>query len=401
MISNLPKILFQFVLVSQVVMIIYASNSSSLECGPAFGGKCSCGFVEYDKQNQYVVNCTNAGFSNTGVLESMPSQVEVVIFTGNYLQSLPWNIFGTINEYPQLRVIDMSNNHIREIRGKTYHHVQQVERLILNHNNLSISPTDDDLNHLHPRLFSNFINLKSLHLTNAFADFTSSALSKDLHAVFMNSNLTKLIKLHLEQNEITRFKDRNVFCDLPQLQHLYMGDNNLKELNFNIRCLHHLRFLDLEQNHFETVTRKDMDALTKLNNGIGREENLVVDFTKNPFTCDCMVYEFVQWMRTTNVSIRNKDQLECYRSEEYTEPMMSLVFRKCVVNSQIHNTTAAHQVTLIFLLMVLVFIMIGLLGALIYVSKDRIKYFVSPVVSSRKVQYTTIRDNEVSQEVHV
>lgn len=38
---------------------------------------------------------------------------------GNVLVQLPWNIFGTINEYPKLRVIDMSNNHINEIRGKT------------------------------------------------------------------------------------------------------------------------------------------------------------------------------------------------------------------------------------------------------------------------------------------
>lgn len=45
--------------------------------------------------------------------------------------------------------------------------------------------------------------------------------------------------------------------------------------------------------------------------------------------------------------------------------------------------------------------MVGLIGALIYVSKDRIKYFVSPVVSSRKVQYTTIRDDEIAQEVHL
>lgn len=382
------------------IVSLSAAGPSVSECGDAFGGNCTCGTVDYDYQQRYVVNCTNSGFPNTNVLEKMPANVEVVIFTGNFLQTLPWNIFGTINEYPHLRIIDMSNNHIREIRGKTYHHVQQVERLILDHNNISISPTDDELNHLHPRIFSNFINLRALHLTDAFADFTSSALSKDLHSIFVNSNLTKLNKLHLEQNEIVRFKDRNVFCDLPQLMDLHMGDNNLREINFNIECLKHLRFLDLERNRFETLNQRDMNALTALSNLPGRGD-LVVDFSRNPFQCDCSIFDFVNWLRATNVTVRNRNGLMCYRTDEYTEPMLTLAFRKCTVRSLERTTTTGHQVTLIFLLVVLLFVMIGLIGALIYVSKDRIKYFVSPVVSSRKVQYTTIRDDEIAQEVHL
>lgn len=388
------------VLLLAMVALTTAGDPAQSECGIAFRGKCTCGMAEYDRHQRYVVNCTNAGFSSTNVLESMPSEVEVVIFTGNLLQTLPWNIFGTINEYPLLRIIDMRNNHIGEIRGKTYHHVQQVERLILDHNNISISPTGDELNHLHPRIFSNFINLRALHLTDAFADFTSPDLSKNLHAIFINSNLTKLNILHLEQNEIVRFKDRNVFCDLPQLMDLHLGDNNLNEINFNITCLRHLRFLDLERNRFETVNQRDMDTLTKLSNLPGRGE-LIVDFSRNPFQCDCSIFDFVNWLRTTNVTVRNRNGLMCSRTDEYTEPVLQLAFRKCLVRSLEHTTTTGHQVTLIFLLVALLFVMVGLIGALIYVSKDRIKYFVSPVVSSRKVQYTTIRDDEIAQEVHL
>ncbi len=76
---------------------------------------------------------------------------------------MPWNIFGKMKDYPQLDTIDMSNNNIKEIKGKTYHRVQNVRTLILNHNQLNIT---GDRNH--PRIFSNFINLQSLHLTNAF-----------------------------------------------------------------------------------------------------------------------------------------------------------------------------------------------------------------------------------------
>lgn len=89
------------------------------DCGSTFRGKCWCGVSDYDRIHQYVVNCTNEGFSDTSVLEYMSPEVEVLIFTGNVLVTLPWNIFGRINEYHKLRVIDMSNNHIREIRGKS------------------------------------------------------------------------------------------------------------------------------------------------------------------------------------------------------------------------------------------------------------------------------------------
>lgn len=286
--------------------------------------------------------------------------------------------------------------------GKTYHHVQQVERLILNHNNLSISTKDEDINHLHPRIFSNFLNLRALHLTNAFSDYSSPELSQDLHAIFVNSNLTRLMKLHLEQNEISRFEDPNVFCDLPNLEDLHLGDNNLQELNFNVTCLHHLRFLDLQRNSFELLKQRDIDAFEKLENAPGRTDcPFILDLSRNPFQCDCTVYPFKKWLSTTNITIRDKDRLTCHRSVDYAEFINSLDLNKCIVKSQYHKTNANHQVFLVFFSVVLIFFLVGIILALLYVNKERIRLFVSPVVSSRKVHYTTIRDDECAQEVHV
>lgn len=73
------------------------------------------------------------------------------------------------------------------------------------------------------RVFSNFVNLVELHLTDAFADNTPEDLAADLHDIFVNSELQELRKLHLEQNEISQFKDPKVFCDLPNLQDLHLG----------------------------------------------------------------------------------------------------------------------------------------------------------------------------------
>lgn len=75
----------------------------------------------------------------------------------------------------------MSNNKIREIRGKAYHHVKQVERLILDFNELSLDPGRS-----HPRVFSNLVSLLELHLTDAFEDGQPRDLATTLHDIFVN-----------------------------------------------------------------------------------------------------------------------------------------------------------------------------------------------------------------------
>ena len=92
----------------------------------------------------------------------------------------------------------MSNNKIRHIRGQAFHRISNVHRLILNHNDLYINGT-----HEHPRIFANMYNLKELHLTNAFTEYVDSKkYLVNLENIFFGSNLAKLEKLHLEQNEI-------------------------------------------------------------------------------------------------------------------------------------------------------------------------------------------------------
>lgn len=371
------------------------------DCGPKFKGKCICSEIEYDRSIKYVVNCTDTGFRDTSVLEFVPEQTQVIIFTGNNIPEIPWNVFGAFNDLSLLSIVDMSNNHIREIRGKSFHHVTNVKRLILNHNDLSISNTDDELNHHHRRVFSNFVNLEELHMTNAFADNTSAELSRDLHDIFVNSNLTKLTKLHLEQNEIVKFADRRVFCDLPSLTDLYLGDNLLEEINFNILCLKHLRFLDLERNKFDYVRPKDLQTLDALEEIPGRTTNLTVDFRYNPFVCDCGIAGLKDWMRTTTVKVRNANIYVCYRNKKYEEIIMSLKTQKCKLAQT--NMSVGHTASLIFLLTVLVFVLVGLVVSLAFLSRDRLVKAVQPVLNitpSKKVQYTTIKDEECP-EVHV
>ena len=49
-------------------------------------------------------------------------RTEILIFTGNDLGELPMNILGR-TDYEDLDLIDLSNNKITFIPGKTFHHV--------------------------------------------------------------------------------------------------------------------------------------------------------------------------------------------------------------------------------------------------------------------------------------
>lgn len=103
-----------FLLLAAIILPLTVSG----DCGPEFKKKCTCGFGEYIDKTQYIVNCTNAGFTESSMLEHLPLQTEVLIFTGNYISELPWNVFGALNDLINLTIVDMSNNHIREFRGR-------------------------------------------------------------------------------------------------------------------------------------------------------------------------------------------------------------------------------------------------------------------------------------------
>lgn len=106
-----------------------------------------------------------------------------------------------------------------------------------------------------------------------------------LNNKFSFSNLSVLIKLHLEQNELTGFADPMVFCDLPALMDLHLGDNLLRNLHFNITCLHHLRFLDLRKNRITRLSKSDLSTLDEFP---ARGQPLTIDLGGNPL-CDCTV----------------------------------------------------------------------------------------------------------------
>ncbi|VVC30165.1 Leucine-rich repeat,Leucine-rich repeat domain, L domain-like,Leucine-rich repeat, typical subtype [Cinara cedri] len=382
-----------------LVLCLPAAMCEPTKCTKPELKQCYCGKTTYDRQELYAVNCTGTSLSTTRSLEALtnlPDETEVLIFTGNNLHELPCNVFGdNVNLSQKLRFVDMSNNNIKVIKGKSYHHVLAVERLILNNNNIGL----DGIGFHHPRVFSNFVSLVELHLTSAFADNGVANISTDLYEVFQNSNLTRLAKLHLEHNKISSIKEPRVFCPLSNLLDLHLSNNLLTGIHFDISCMSHLRFIDLESNRIRGFHEEDLAILdsaavrSKLNNS-----TFAVDLTFNPFSCGCNIEIIYNWKRNTNVIVRNGDLIVC-RQDVLGNPLDPYAdYHK--FNCPIHTTLVDHNHEGHTMVILFVFgAVILFLGAVLYVSRFGLKRFRPEFnTSSRKIHYTTI-DKCEEQEI--
>ncbi|XP_065223158.1 trophoblast glycoprotein [Planococcus citri] len=350
---------------------------------------CKCGIKQYYDQNMYVTDCTNAGIDARTVelLENLPTETEVFIFKGNFVPVLPVNIFGSDKNLTKLKVIDMTDNGIEVIKGKTFHHVPVVERLILDHNSITLT------NNSHPRVFSNFENLRELHLTDAFLDNTSADLAEELHSIFINSNLTKLIKLHLEQNEISSFADKRVFCDLQNLMDLHLGNNQLKNVNFDLKCLQNLRYLDLQYNQISHFSREDLNTF----DSFAKKREFNLDIHKNNFTCDCSVNDLYSWLKTTKVIVRNNESISCHYFRD-PHPILLKDFNssKCINRIPYEG---AHPYTKYLFFSILVFLVIYLIFLSVKYTTLYCRHSIAP---TGKVHYVVITNqDDHSREVRV
>jgi len=375
-------------------------------CPKAFGGLCSCGYSWYKAWKPdgkvFMTNCTNTGFTDANKLEYVPAETEVLIFQGNTLRQLPWNIFGIWENRTKLEVIDLTNNQIQEIQGKSFHKVPRVKRLILNHNDLYIVSTMN-----HPRIFSNFVNLEELHLTNAFTEQVDSKwYLTDLKNIFLSSELKKLQKLHLEQNEIWEIKDKDMFCDLPALLDIHLGDNQLTDISFSLDCLERLRYVDLSYNKFRNIKQSTLDLIDKVFAGTDKK----IDLHGNPFHCDCEMNELYDWLRTKTERdfLANKREMRCYDGfpdVNSGKRIVNIDVLQCAP-MKVHRydpTATSHYAITSTLLTILILVTTTLLLVVLWINRITVKEKFSPLIENFKtsLQYSTLEKQEETPEVHV
>lgn len=237
------------------------------------------------------------------------------------------------------------------------------------------------------RVFSNFESLVELHLTDAFADNGVKNISADLYEVFLYSNLTRLAKLHLEQNKISVITEPRVFCPLKDLLDLHLGNNQLTGINFNLSCMPHLRFVDLGNNLIRGLAGDQLASLDSMTSN----RSLTVDLALNPFSCGCNIDNVYNWLRNTKVMVRNRELIECTNdlSKNPLDPFAAF-HDNCptpVHTTLIDSNHGGHKIIMLFVLGAV----IAFLGVVLYVSRFGLKRLRPEFnTSSRKIHYTTI-----------
>ena len=374
-------------------------------CPVIFRSRCTCGPGDYRawKPNSkvYITNCTNAGFTDPNVIEFIPDQTEVLIMTGNRFETLPWNVLGVWENHNKLEVIDLSNNAIKEIQGKSFHKVTNVKRLILNHNDLYVVSTMK-----HPRVFSNFVNLEELHLTNAFTEqIDSKWYLSDLKDIILESELTKLKKLHLEQNEIWEIKDDDMFCDLPALLDIHLADNQLTDISFSLDCLQQLRYVDLSYNKMRNIKQSTLTLIDQVFDGSEKK----LDLHGNPFHCDCEMNNLYDWLRKQNQSfLINKKDMRCYDGwpdVNAGKRIVNIDILDCapVKGHQYDPTNTSHYAITSTLLTILIIITSTLLLVILWINRITVREKFTPLIQNFKtsLQYSTLEKQEEVPEAHV
>lgn len=70
------------------VVVAIVGSCFAITCPPDFGGLCVCGQANYNGKARFLVNCTNTKFNDAAMLEKLPIQTEVVIFTGMFVVAI-------------------------------------------------------------------------------------------------------------------------------------------------------------------------------------------------------------------------------------------------------------------------------------------------------------------------
>lgn len=269
--------------------------------------------------------------------------------------------------------MDLSDNHIQHVHGKTFHNMKSVQILILNNNRLLLSGDN-----LHARLFSTLHSLEELHLDNAFEQDQPTLLDS-LGQIFVQSQLANLKVLNLERNHLAQLNRSQLFCPLTELQQLSLARNSLTDFRLNISCLTLLHKLDLSHNRIVSLDQSSIDRLCS------GPAHYSLDLGGNPFDCNCTLLPFFQFVRNNTAGSEHQrqphlvasDQYRCYSSGrmeiagKYFDDLNEADFECSSVNN---GTTVLiryrYYITLSYLVLIfLLSLLLFLLSVLLYTNR--------------------------------
>ncbi len=94
---------------------------------------------------------------------------------------------------------------------------------------------------------------------------------------------------------------------LQNLESLILADNKLENINVNASHMNKLIYLDISGNKLISLDDNTQDELDNM----GRQKNITINLSDNPFICGCYTRSFVKWIHVTPTQLLDKGNYKC------------------------------------------------------------------------------------------
>ncbi|KAL4229388.1 hypothetical protein ACF0H5_012427 [Mactra antiquata] len=284
---------------------------------------------------------------------SYMKRLEVLYLSYNELINIP-NFCNendsSVSMVPNIRFLSLRYNRVTEIRPESFKCLTSLEKLEISGNHLSVFPND-------MLTYMPFINWLKISPNDGYSAhcekyaFRSRSLSYlqfgtrgSVHFIFpsindtfkYSPNLTYLSLFVFGMNELSASSLNGLFAPLQRLKNLtcFACGITLSPSVF-IENMTELIKLDLAKNSIQAITDNSISSKRDLKYLIMNRNKIVqlsptnlplellnqldrIDFSRNPFLCDCQLKWFIEWLTTTDIDkIKHAKQYICAGPERH------------------------------------------------------------------------------------
>lgn len=196
-------------------------------------------------------------------------------YSYNDLQAVDRNAFDTLDD---LKHLNLANNKIQMFSPIVFLALKNLEVIDLSWNEMKQLPLG---------IFASQFQLREIRMDNMHLEKLSNWITRTNTNVTINKSVLKNLEyLSVRNNSHLMVIESNVFQNIPNLEKLYITNNQLTYLPKEIGELRGLQELDVSNNRLEFIP-----------DGIKNLHNLVhLNLLGNDLLCDCHMYWMLQWI---------------------------------------------------------------------------------------------------------